>query len=162
MKAKFTHWYNALAATLLSLLGFASCSSSSDHEDDMICLYGTPTSSFQVKGNVTDENGAPIQGIKAIIGNTFNDDNTVYRQDSAYTDSKGNYTIDKQYATGAPSPKYLKILLEDVDGEANGGTFANDTIKEEEIKINKTGKGDGAWNVGTFEVTANAKLKKKQ
>ena len=25
MKVKFLHWYNALAATLLSLLGFSSC-----------------------------------------------------------------------------------------------------------------------------------------
>lgn len=27
MKVKFLHWYNALAATLLSLLGFSSCGS---------------------------------------------------------------------------------------------------------------------------------------
>lgn len=49
MKVKFLHWYNALAATLLSLLGFSSCGS----ENEEPCLYGSPTSSFHAKGNVT-------------------------------------------------------------------------------------------------------------
>ena len=56
MKVKFLHWYNALAATLLSLLGFSSCGS----EIDEPCLYGSPTSSFHVKGNVTAEDGLLI------------------------------------------------------------------------------------------------------
>ena len=63
MKVKFLHWYNALAATLLSLLGFSSCGS----EIDEPCLYGSPTSSFHAKGNVTAEDGTPIKGIKAVV-----------------------------------------------------------------------------------------------
>ena len=64
MKVKFLHWYNALAATLLSLLGFSSCGEIGNEEP---CLYGSPTSSFHAKGNVADEDGTPIKGIKAVV-----------------------------------------------------------------------------------------------
>ena len=70
MKVKFLHWYNALAATLLSLLGFSSCGS----EIDEPCLYGSPTSSFHAKGNVTAEDGTPIKGIKAVVVEDYGHD----------------------------------------------------------------------------------------
>ena len=89
MKAKLTHWYNALAATLLSLLGFSSCGENGLGGGGE-CLYGTPTSTFQVKGNVTDEEGTPIQGIKTKVEVKYGG----WAKDSiAYTDSKGNYLL---------------------------------------------------------------------
>ncbi len=162
MKAKFTHWYNALAATLLSLLGFSSCGENNDDPANMELLYGTPTSTFQVKGNVTDEAGTPIQGIKAKVevkyGGWANDN-------PAYTDSKGNYVLEKHSMTGTPTQKeegIIKVIFEDVDGEDNGGTFANDTVMGKDLTIKQVEKADGAWNQGSFEITANAKLKKKK
>ena len=127
MKAKLTHWYNALAATLLSLLGFSSCGENGLGGGGE-CLYGTPTSTFLVKGNVTDEEGYPIQGIKTKVEVKYGG----RAKDSiAYTDSKGNYLLEKYSMTGSPTSQkedIVKVIFEDVDGEANGGTFANDTV----------------------------------
>ena len=164
MKVKFLHWYNALAATLLTLLGFSSCSSENGG-DDYPVLYGSPTSSFHAKGNVTDEDGTPIRGIKAVVVEDYGHEES-YRMDSAYTDSKGNYVTDERSMSGTIAwvhkQKRLKVILEDVDGEANGGEFATDTIKSENITVEQVGKGEGTWDWGTFEVTANGKMKKKK
>lgn len=164
MKVKFLHWYNALAATLLTLLGFSSCSSENGG-DDYPVLYGSPTSSFHAKGNVTDEDGTPIRGIKAVVVEDYGHEES-YRLDSAYTDSKGNYVTDERSMSGTidwvHKQKRLKVILEDVDGEANGGEFATDTIKSEDITVEQVGKGEGTWDWGTFEVTANGKMKKKK
>lgn len=56
---------------------------------------------------------------------------------------------------------YTKIFLEDVDGEKNGGTFANDTIEGKELTFKKIAEGSDAWDNGTYEVIGNKKLKKK-
>lgn len=160
MKEKLNHWYRALTAMLLTVLGFSSCGKSAEGEDPTICLYGTPTSTFQVKGCITSEDNTPIEGIKAVVGVDYNGVD-VYHQDSTYTDKQGNYVFAKKQAAGTPDNKYMKILLEDVDGEANGGTFANDTIKGDELTIEKTAKGDGTWDIGSYTITANKKLKKK-
>lgn len=66
MKAKFFNWYNALAASLLSLLGFSSCGENGPWGDEPV-LYGTPSTAFEAKGNITAEDGTPVEGIKAII-----------------------------------------------------------------------------------------------
>lgn len=54
------------------------------------------------------------------------------------------------------------MILEDVDGKANGGEFATDTIKSENITVEQVEKGEGAWDCGSYEVTANGKMKKKK
>lgn len=163
MKVKFLHWYNALAATLLSLLGFSSCGS--EFGKDEPCLYGSPTSSFHAKGNVTAEDGTPIKGIKAVVVEDYGNAGS-YRMDSAYTDSKGDYVTKEKSMDGTidwvHKEKRLKVILEDVDGGANGGEFATDTIKSENITVKQVGKGEGTWDWGSFEVTANGKMKKKK
>ena len=62
-----------------------------------------------------------------------------YRMDSAYTDSKGDYVTKEKSMDGAidwvHKEKRLKVILEDVDGGANGGEFATDTIKSENITV---------------------------
>lgn len=50
--------------------------------------------------------------------------------------------------------------MTDEDGDANGGTFANDTVRNKEIVKKQTKKGDGNWMMGIYELTANKKLKK--
>lgn len=169
MKAKLNHWYNALAAFVLSLLGFSSCGG--DGGSDMRVLYGTPTSSYHVKGNVTAEDGTPIKGIKAVLivdENGYDerpyDARRIVPLDSAYTDSKGNYATEENSMTGTidelKRKKILKVVFKDED--ANGGEFATDTIQSEDITIQQVEKRDGAWNLGSYEVTANGKMKKKK
>jgi hypothetical protein len=50
-------------------------------------------------------------------------------------------------------------VFEDVDGEANGGLFAADSISSDAMAKEKVKKGDGNWYEGGYELTANAKLK---
>ncbi len=163
MKAKFFNWYNALAASLLSLLGFSSCGSGIWGDEPV--LYGTPTTSYEAKGNITAEDGAPVEGIKAIIAgcqkSSYSGKMHYTHMDSTYTDINGNYTI-KTEGGWSVSEENIKILLEDVDGEKNGGTFANDTIEGKELTFKKIAEGSGAWDNGSFEIIGNKKLKKKK
>jgi hypothetical protein len=53
----------------------------------------------------------------------------------------------------------MKVVFEDVDGEANGGLFAADSISSDAMAKEKVKKGDGNWYEGGYELTANAKLK---
>lgn len=159
MKTKIYHWYNALAATLLSLLGF-SCSSS-DNKFEAILLYGTPTTTYHFNGKVTAEDGTPIQGIKVV------NHNYALRCDSTYTDANGNFQTQKQSSTGSIQHMLehdeLMLTFEDVDGEANGGVFANDTVHGKEMtNYRQTEKSqDNSWDLGTYEITVNKTLKKK-
>lgn len=171
MKTTFNHWYNALAAFVLSLLGFSSCGG--DGDNDMRMLYGTPTSNYHLKGNVTAEDGTPIQGIKAVLivdengyGGKQYDARHIWPLDSAYTDSKGDYATKNKGMTGTidelKRKKILKVVLKDEDGEANGGEFATDTIQSEDITIKQVGERNGVWDLGSYEATANGKMKKKK
>lgn len=160
MKATFNHCYRAFSASLLSLLGFSACSDSIKEDFRAELLYGTPTSNYQVKGHVTAEDGTPIEGIKAVLSMDEN-----YKVDSAYTNSKGDFAI-KERGIGGSIESYkkkgkLKVILKDEDGEAHGGEFATDTIKSEDITIKQVKSGDNTWNLGSYEVTANGKMKKK-
>lgn len=164
MKVKLTHWYNWMTGVLLSLLGFSSCNKNEiDDPGNNICLYGTPTTHYIIKGKVTDTNGKPINGVKVEANDTYDDRRRPLTDEPVYTDEKGEYSAN---AWGISSDGQGNILLEvtfeDVDGEANGGTFANDTVRGKDMTIEKVKNGDGAWNRGTYEITANKTMKKKQ
>ena len=62
MKVKFYHWYNFLLGALLSVVGYG-CLSNGDEP----VMYGSPTDNYQISGVVTDENGNPVEGIKASL-----------------------------------------------------------------------------------------------
>ena len=53
------------------------------------------------------------------------------------------------------------LLLEDVDGAANGGEFQSDTIDISKLEPKKIGEGDGRWYEGKFEIQADVKMKRK-
>lgn len=103
MKVKFLHWYNALAATLLSL--FADSLLAVVRMKNLVCM-ALQQSSFHAKGNVTTEDGTPIKGIKAVVVEDYGNAGC-YRMDSAYTDSKGDYVTRKR-AWMVPSTGFIK------------------------------------------------------
>lgn len=159
MNWKINNLFNAFTAGLLSLLGFSSCSNNNNDEP---CLYGSPISEYHFKGTVTDEQGAPIKGIKVVVKRE--DALQAYRMDSTYTDSNGNYqtadrgTVDASYDV---SKGKLYVNFEDVDGNENGGYFGTAKAAISEIDVKQTDKGDGMWDKGKFELTVNKKLLKK-
>ena len=154
MKVRFYRWYNAVLKVLLSMLGFG-CSSS---DDDML-EYGTPHADFILKGQVTDEAGTPIKNIKTSAKIIVKSGTSVYKDEfsTAQTDDSGRYEL-KYDGQGSYD---LKIILEDVDGEANGGEFQSDTLDVDYAKAVKVGEGDNRWYGGKYEVTTDVKLKKK-
>ena len=159
MKVRFNRWYNAVLTALLSMLGF-SCSLDEPEEYGPIVLeYGVPHADYIVKGTVTDETGTPIQGIKTSIKGFFPGAEKVYVEglDSIQTDASGQYQL--KYM-GMPH-KYLKLIVEDIDGEANGGEFLSDTLDIDFDKAEKAKDGDGHWYKGVYNIPQDVKLKKK-
>ena len=53
------------------------------------------------------------------------------------------------------------LIVEDIDGEANGGEFLSDTLDIDYDKAVKVKEGEGRWYQGKFEVSQDVKLKKK-
>lgn len=161
MKVRFNRWYNAVLTALLTMLGYG-CSSTDDSE--YICMYGTPHADYQFSGTVTDESGSPVKGIKVSAKNVYRRyDSTLietYGVDSTLTDSKGKYAVEGEAFLGE---HILKLIVEDLDGEANGGNFMNDTIDidfDNAKKVKEPDKDD-YWSDGTFAITQDIKLKKK-
>ena len=146
MKVRFYHWYNALLTTLLTVLGYG-CSSESPVE------YGVPTVDYQVKGQVTHDAGMPIPGVRVKVHHDYFDGR---EGQSVLTDENGNFALDEFKAL--PNGE---LIVEDVDGEANGGEFLSDTIKIWDLPKKQVEKGSG-WYEGKYEVTANIRLKKKE
>lgn len=108
---------------LLALLGFSACD-----ENGGVMEYGSPTVDFQVKGQVTDAEGNPIEGIQVITKPAYGvytdvTNGSWKKADTTYTDAEGNFESSLLQNVAMEG----KLLFEDVDGEANGGTFQTDS-----------------------------------
>ena len=165
MRVRIKHWYNAVLSTLLSMLGYG-CSSSTNELVEMygvpVMEYGTPYAEYKMMGQVTDENGSPINNIKTsaknVVVSSLGTVYGCYGLDSTKTDVSGKYTISFK---GFPSNPETKLIVEDIDGESNGGEFQSDTLDVDFEKAVKVKDGDENWNVGTYEVYQDIKMKKK-
>lgn len=123
------------------------------------CMYGSPTADFSAKGRVIDEAGQPIQGLQVILGNRRhgeNYDGTSYTPiDSLKTGPNGEYEV--YFASTIPVTN-LQVDVNDIDGEANGGSFESATVLVKDIQY-EDGKG---WYEGSAEILVpDIKLKKK-
>jgi putative lipoprotein (rSAM/lipoprotein system) len=122
-------------------------------------MYGSPTADFSAKGRVIDEKGQPIQGLQVILGNRWHGENyngTSYKPiDSLQTGPNGEYEV--FFASTIPITN-LQIDVNDIDGEANGGTFESATVLVKDIQY-EDGKG---WYEGSAEILVpDITLKKK-
>ena len=128
MKVRFYRWYNALLSSLLAMLGFASCSSDED-EGHFVQMYGVVIPNIEWHGTVANEAEAPIQGISTLVKyaiKDYNDPSKVgyYTVDSVSTDANGRFAV----RVPEDIMGNYKLILQDVDGETNGGTFQSDTL----------------------------------
>lgn len=132
----------------LALLGF-SCSDDDD-DNGQLCMYGTPTAEFEIKGAVTSEDGKPVPDAEVrVTGRKAPSSQAAFDRDT--TESDGAYSL-HGYFTGGPE-NILKLVC--IPGDAS---LAADSI---EVKLTKTEDGDGAWKRGKGEATVDFKLKKK-
>ena len=161
MKVRFNRWYNAVLTALMSIIGYGC--SSDDSWGGGLCMYGTPHADYQFIGTVTDESGSPIKDIKVSAKYVYrtNDGKVeTYGGDSTQTDGLGKYAIESRRFVSDPD---LKLVVEDIDGEANGGAFKSDTIDIDFDKAKKVKEPDkdDSWSSGTFAINQDIKLKKK-
>ncbi len=152
MKKKWYRIANSALSSLLVLLGFEACSGMENGGEE----YGTPTVDFHVVGQVTDAEGKPIEGIR-VTTRGYYDFNDGTMEQTTYTDKEGRYATKEVKSIGIDPG--MKVVFEDVDGEANGGLFAADSVSSGAMAKEKVKKGDGNWYEGGYELTANAKLK---
>ena len=147
MKVRFNRWYNTVLTALLAMLGYG-CSESEEPEKDVL-MYGCIVAYYTINGTVTDEAGAPVQGIKTSVKMLFRQD--IVGMDSVQTDESGKYLLGFNEMM---DNEYTKLIVEDVDGEANGGEFLSDTLDIDFKKAVKT-------NNYRYEISQDVKLKKK-
>jgi putative lipoprotein (rSAM/lipoprotein system) len=155
-----------LLSLCLMLLGFSGCSNDDDtyNNHPIICMYGTPVTMFQAHGQVSSESGVPIPGLQVIVkpayGGGFQKDasSAMCNADTVYTDDNGRFMSDKGTVFAL---KGIKVFLRDVDGESNGGTFADDSISESEMTVKKIAEGDKAFNRGSYTLSMKKTMHKK-
>lgn len=160
MKAKVSLLLKSLLGSVLAFLGFNSCDVV---PGGMMCMYGQPHADFTIKGTVTDEEGKPIEGIKAVVDvyENWTDGAGIHRSqldytDTIYTDSQGKI----RRSTSIFDKAEVNITLSDVDGAENGSEFEGWSIEGLEMKEVK--EGDDSWYNGAYELDFSTTLKKKE
>ena len=179
MKIKYLKLKNWLLVSLMSVLGFTACKSSKpaatsdqkeseqseqiekkpirDDRGQAALMYGVPTMSYHVKGQVVNHQGKPVKGIQVVMlnrnmGNTPNnpgeENPEIEDYMKIYADTtKNDGTFDIK-AKDFPS-EYMRVFVRDVDGPSNGN-YQNDVVSLEftgdEIKDESRG-----WNKGVAE-----------
>lgn len=104
-----------------------------------------------MRGVVTDVENNPVEGIRVAVS-----DGKGWDSDTVYTTADGEFeTCDMSVG----SVESVRAVLTDVDGEENGGTFAPDTVKFEEMKVDTISEED--WGGGEYELSFERKLKKE-
>ena len=148
MTSKQKSLLSRLCAAVLALLGFASCQEIIGNFRDE---YGSPTMDYKIIGTVSDEEGNAISNIRV----------TTSDRDTLFSNEKGKYEtriFERRYF-------FPSLVFEDIDGDANGGTFLSDSVSKQEVwesPRKQLQKGDGNWYKGTYEYTVDVTLKKQE
>lgn len=118
-------------------------------------MYGSPSTTYEVKGKVLDNKGNPINGIKIALQDDATDPNP-YEIAESQSLENGDYKI--RNTTFPRSKLYLSV--EDIDGAANGGEFEEQTIELDFSKVEAKGDKD-AWYEGTKSLEQDIVLEEK-
>ncbi|HKM12829.1 MAG TPA: radical SAM-associated putative lipoprotein [Bacteroidales bacterium] len=122
-----------------------------------ICMYGSPYATYTTRGQVTNEEGKALKGIRVSVADyTYTDpqgNELADFIDSALTDSRGGYLIDNLHL----ETYRLIVVAKDIDGEEEGGEYQSDTIVVDDFDF----KGGDGWYSGHADVKVDFQLKKK-
>ena len=152
-----------LLSGVVTLLGFSSCGENIFYGGGVICEYGMPTVDYRVIGEVTDEAGKPLSGIRVIVKDKYlhhkDGDKYTYNHegDTVYTDAKGAFQSAKIQSGGIYEQR---VVFDDMDGEANGGEFSSIDMSIKDLDSKRIKKGDG-WYEGEYELSTKVQMKKK-
>ena len=159
MKVRFNRWYHAVLTALLAILGFG-WSGSDDEDEDIVAMYGLITPHYYINGTVTNQAGIPIEGIKTSLKQVYKSDDftKVSGLDSMQTDKMGLYEFQ---CTPWIILRDVKLIVEDIDGEANGGEFLSDTLDVDFDKAVLTKGVKNSLDVQYYQMVQDVKMKKK-
>lgn len=142
----FSSIVSKLCVALMAFLGFGC---DDKNGDGGLLMYGCPTGSWEIKGEVTDEADEAVPD--ATVRVTFPDANSSeYTLSESQTDEAGFYI-----STGHSVTEKLKVVC-----------IPDDPALEPDSTIVKMqfsgGKKDNMWDLGSASATADFKLKKKE
>ena len=120
--------------------------------DDVPCMYGSPSASYEIKGLVTDTEGQPLEGIHVNLGSSWSEFIEVpyLDLDKIYTDNDGKFEV-KLERSSILFDKKLYIRYRDEN--ENYGEI------QQQVNLKFSGKSD-SWYIGTAFVDVSVKLPK--
>ncbi len=125
----------------LTILGLSAC-------DDNKCMYGPPYGSFEVKGEVTEEDGVPVEGAEIQV--------KTFKYGSPDIVIKDQTEADGKYRVRETQVDIQQIRVVCTPPKDSG-------LDSDSTEINLTFKGgDGEWYYGEATETVNFSLKKKK
>lgn len=140
-----------ICAGALAVLGFG-CSDKNNPWNNDLCMYGTPTGQFEVKGAVTDEAGDPVDNADIYVTHPEGQSG-IYSFAKGKTDDKGDYLIE---TSDFPQTE-IKVVCKPEDEN-----LEPDSVNVK-MKFEKDRKHDkNPWYSGKAKATVNFKLKKKK
>ena len=104
---------------------------------------------------VTDEAGNPIENIRVIIRNAWDNTPNPYADDTVFTDKEGAFANEM---TGTVGIDKQKVYFDDVDGEDNGGLFQSDSTNIADMEATLVEEGHGSWYQGKYEFEVHIKI----
>lgn len=141
----------SMLAGAISLLGFAACDDPEDPDNGggMVCMYGTPTGYYEIKGSVTAESGSPVENARVILRRISKGRVYTERGDTVLTDNNGSYLL---HRSGFPLAD-IRIVCQP----------QSDALEADSVNLTVEFKdGDRAWFEDTARETVNFKLKNKK
>ncbi|WP_018338380.1 radical SAM-associated putative lipoprotein [Butyricimonas synergistica] len=158
-----------LLSSFLVVLGFTACDDDTGGE----CMYGSPTTTFSIKGKVQNEVGQALSGVRVVIPKcefyqvateNFIPDQpimTVEIRDTLYTDREGHFER-VFYDFPADTVRY-EMQFYDITPQPGIPPYEPDTLKVTFLRGDlKTSKDDGEWYRGHAEKEITVVLKEKK
>lgn len=147
IKSLFVKNENKILFSILGILGFSSACKNILP----VAEYGVPVAEYILQGKITSaENTNPVKGIQVIMANEYR------YNDTAYTDSDGNYCTS---SVDYPENLTFQIFVNDVDSTLNG-SYQNQTLSVTFSSDDLSG-GDGNWDSGSATKILNIVINPK-
>lgn len=140
----------SLSGTALALLGFSSCSDENGG-DDVLLMYDTPYTTYEIKGSVVDEMDHPVENAEITVKAKYiHACKLVGIKPVVTTDVNGNYRLED---SADDLEKYYTIICSPQQED-----LAVDSVNVTPVFSN----GDGGWFLGNTVVEQNFRLKSKK
>ncbi len=160
MAKKIKKGFGRIISGFIKVLGISSILVACGEGGGGVAMYGCPENNYVVSGNVTDNNGKAVKGIRVGIEKSPDDETRYKEWDFAElyvdtegyshwsdryfvfteTDDNGNYKL--EWTLWPKDNAKFVLSAEDIDGEING-SFQN---KESEIQFTENDRTkDGSW-----------------